>query len=358
MPPSLSAHAPLSVILDLARGALRSRHYSPRTEESYCGWVSRFAAYHHPRPIGTLGPPEIRDFLSHLALVDTVGASTQNQALAALLFVFLHILGHPPEKLADFDRAKRPLRLPVVLTPQEVAALLVRMTGTTRLMASLLYGSGMRLMECCRLRIKDLDFERREVLIRSGKGQKDRRAMLPERLLDPLREHLVEVRELHAQDLAHGAGSVELPDALDRKLLQAPREWLWQWVFPADRAYYHEPSRVWRRHHVHETVLQRAVRVAAFTAGLTKRVGCHTLRHSFATHLLETGYDIRTIQELLGHTDVRTTMIYTHVLNRGGLAVRSPFDMALRDFPPDTRGAGQWQSPRQWHSPGQWQSPR
>lgn len=329
MPPTISASAPLPVLLDEARRALRTRHYSPRTEESYCAWIARFAAYHDPRPLPTLGAPEIRDFLSHLALVETVGASTQNQALAALLFLYLQVLGLPPERLCDFDRAKRSHRLPVVLTPQEVSAVLQSMTGTPRMMACLLYGAGLRLMECCCLRVKDIDFERRELLVRSGKGRKDRRTMLPDRLLSPLREHLVEVRALHTQDLAHGAGSVELPDSLDRKLVNAPKEWIWQWVFPADRAYYHAPTRTWRRHHLHETVLQRAVRQAAFAAGVTKRVGCHTFRHSFATHLLEAGYDIRTIQELLGHTDVRTTMIYTHVLNRGGLAVRSPLDHAL-----------------------------
>jgi integron integrase len=208
----------------------------------------------------------------------------------------------------------------------EVAAVLDRMTGATQLMASLLYGSGMRLLECCRLRVKDLDVERGEIMIRDGKGQKDRITILPRRLIEPLRRHLEEVKAQHMDDIAQGAGTVELPDALDRKLPNACREWAWQWVFPASRHYYHAATRAWRRHHLHETVLQRAVHHAVLAAGLSKRAGCHTFRHSFATHLLESGYDIRTIQELLGHSDVTTTMIYTHVLNRGGLGVRSPLD--------------------------------
>ncbi len=316
-------------VLERIRQAIRSRGYSPRTEEAYCTWIARFSAFHSRRPLRQLGALEIQTFLSHLATVKNVSASTQNQALAALLFFYIHVLGIPPEKLGEFVRAKRPQHLPVVLTPREVGAVLGKMSGVPRIMASVLYGSGLRLMECCRLRVKDVDLERREIVVRSGKGQKDRRTMLPERLLAPVRMHLAEVREQHEQDLARGTGVVELPDALDRKLPGASRDWIWQWVFPATRPYYHKETGVWRRHHLHETVLQRAVREAALRAGISKRVGCHTFRHSFATHLLEGGYDIRTIQELLGHQDVSTTMIYTHVLNRGGLAVHSPLDAAF-----------------------------
>ena len=276
-----------------------------------------------------MGAPEIQAFLTHLATVENVSASTQNQALSALLFLYVHVLGEPPERFDDFVRARRPKRLPVVLTPREVAQVIERMKGAPRLMVSLLYGSGLRLMECCSLRVKDVDLERREILVREGKGQKDRRTMFPERLTEAMKRHLAEVKELHASDVAHGAGTVELPDAIARKIPGAAREWAWQWVFPATRAYYHGESGVWRRHHLHETVLQRAVREAAIRAGVSKRVGCHTFRHSFATHLLEGGYDIRTIQELLGHEDVSTTMIYTHVLNRGGRAVRSPLDVGF-----------------------------
>jgi len=313
---------------------LRTRRYSPRTVESYCHWVRRFI-HHHGRPAEALGRDAIEAFLTHLAEEGRVSASTQNQALAAILFLYVHVLRVPLERIGQFTRAKRPQRLPVVLTTMEVAAVLDRMSGTPRLMASLLYGSGLRLLECCRLRVKDIDLERREILVRDGKGQKDRRTMLPQRLVEPLRRHLVEVRADHQHDLAHRAGYVELPDALDRKLPGASREWPWQWVFPAARHYYHPLARQWRRHHTHETVLQRAVHDAVLAAGLSKRAGCHTFRHSFATHLLEGGYDIRTIQELLGHSDLSTTMIYTHVLNRGGLGVRSPLDAVFGLQPVD-----------------------
>lgn len=317
--------SPIQPLLDTMAKVLRTHHYSPRTEEAYCRWVHRFVCHHRRRP-EELDAAEITAFLTHLAKEEHVSASTQNQALAALLFLYVHVLHRPLDRLGDFPRAKRPERLPVVCTPAEVASILERMSGRPQLMASLLYGSGLRLLECCRLRVKDLDLERREILVRDGKGQKDRVTMLPAGLIEPLRSHLVEVRAEHAEDLRDGAGSVELPDALDRKLPSAAREWAWQWVFPAARPYYHAPTRVWRRHHTHETVLQRAVRDAVRAAGLTKRAGCHTFRHSFATALLEAGYDLRTIQELLGHRDVSTTMIYTHVLNRGGRGVRSPLD--------------------------------
>jgi integron integrase len=280
----------------------------------------------HPRE---LGPPEIEAFLSHLANAQHVSASAQNQALAALLFLYVRVLSVPLARLGEFTRAKRPQRVPVVLAQTEIGAVLDRMTGVPALMASLLYGAGLRLLECARLRAKDLDFERLEIVVRDGKGRKDRITMLPERMVDPLRAHLDGVRAQHARDVAAGPGWVELPNALDRKYPNAAREWPWQWVFPATRTYVDPVTGRVRRHHLHETVLQRAVREAVLAARLSKRASCHTLRHSFATHLLEGGYDIRTIQELLGHQDVSTTMISTHVLNRGGLGVRSPLDRVL-----------------------------
>ena len=255
-----------------------------------------------------------------------MSASTQNQALAALLFLYVHVLEQPPGAFAAFVRAKRPQRVPVVLTFAEVSALLGEMSGVPALMAALLYGSGLRLLECAHLRVKDVDLERRELVVRDGKGRKDRVTMLPQKLVEQLRQQLARAREQHEADVEAGAGWVEMPDALDQKLPNAGREWPWQWVFPATRTYQDPVSGRTRRHFLHETVLQRAVRAAALAARLSKRVGCHTLRHSFATHLLEAGYDIRTIQEPLGHRDVSTTMIYTHVLNRGGRGVTSPLD--------------------------------
>jgi integron integrase len=333
LPPALSQRMPPVPaspprLLDAVREAIRTLHYSPRTQEAYCYWIRRYESFHR-RSARDLGRPEIETFLSYLANDEHVSASTQNQALAAILFLYGRVLNHPLEKLDGFTRAKKPQRLPVVLTPMEISAVLDRMSGAPKLMALLLYGAGLRLLECCRLRVKDVELQRREIVVRSGKGQKDRITVLPQRLVDPLRQHLDGVKAQHRDDLEAGAGTVELPEALDRKLPQASREWAWQWVFPATRHYYHVATRTWRRHHLHETVLQRAVHLAAIAAGLSKRVGCHTFRHSFATHLLEAGYDIRTIQELLGHTDVSTTMIYTHVLNRGGLGVRSPVDSVL-----------------------------
>jgi integron integrase len=260
-----------------------------------------------------------------LAIEEKVSASTQNQALAALLFLYDRVLG---VKLPEMEiaRARRPVRLPTVMSRGEVQALLSKLEGTPRLMASLLYGSGLRLQECVTLRVKDVDFSLRQLVVRRGKGLKDRVALLPASLVEPLTAHLEEVKDQHEQDLAEGAGSVALPRALRAKYPNAPREWAWQWVFPATRTYVDESSGARRRHHLHETVLQRAVRVASRVAGIDKPVSCHTLRHSFATHLLEGGYDLRTIQKLLGHSDVRTTMIYTHVLNRGPLGVKSPLD--------------------------------
>jgi integron integrase len=306
---------------------LVSRRYSPRTIEAYASWVRRYARYHRTRHVRQLGASHVRDFLTHLARDVHVSASTQNQALAALLFLYRHVLDEPVLIPGDHLQARRPRRLPVVLSVDEVASVLGAMSDVPALVARLLYGAGLRLLEGCSLRVKDLDLDRREVLVRSGKGQKDRRTVLPGSLVAPLTAHLALVRGQHERDLAAGAGYVALPEALRAKLgSRAGRSWPWQWVFPASRAYRDPESGEWRRHHLHETVLQRAVPEAARTAGLAKRVTCHTFRHSFATHLLESGYDIRTVQELLGHSDVRTTMVYTHVLNRGGLGVRSPLD--------------------------------
>ena len=306
---------------------LRLRHYSHRTEKVYCAWVRRFAAFHAHRHPQVLRAPEVTRLLSYLAVELKVSASTQNQALAALLFMYSHVLGQNLEDVNEFVRARRPERLPVVLTSSEVGSLLGKMSGPTKIMASLLYGAGLRLRECATLRVKDLDFERLEIHVRDGKGQKDRKVPLPESLTGPLRSHLDQVREQHQRDLAEGAGIVAVPNAIRNKYPKANREWSWQWVFPATRVYFEPTTRERRRHHLHETVLQRAVRSAALHSGIAKQASCHTLRHSFATHLLERGHDIRTIQELLGHRDVSTTMIYTHVLNHGPLGVRSPLDL-------------------------------
>jgi integron integrase len=276
-----------------------------------------------------MGASEVTAFLSHLASVARVSSSTQNQALAALLFLYAQVLGQPLEPLAEVVHARRPTRLPVVMTREEVGALLARLTGTRHLMAALLYGAGLRLQECVELRVKDVDLRAGQVIVRRAKGMRDRAAPLPQSLAAPLRAHLYAVRQQHQADLAAGAGYVALPERLGVKYPNAAREWPWQWVFPATRTYVHAESGERRRHHLHETVLQRAVHTAAQAAGIDKPVSCHTFRHSFATHLLDAGYDIRTIQKLLGHSDVRTTMIYTHVLGRGPLGVRSPLDALI-----------------------------
>ena len=269
---------------------------------------------------------EVTAFLSSLATEGHVAASTQNQALSALVFLYSEVLDLRLEWLSGLVRARRPQRLPVVLTRDEVHPLLSELRGVVWLMASLMYGSGLRLLECAELRIKDIDLAKAEIRIRDGKGRKDRVTMLPERVIEPLRAHLARVRALHGRDLAHGDGWVALPDALDRKYPNAARELGWQWAFPATRFYVDRETGQRLRHHLHESVVQRAVKAAVERASLTKRASCQTLRHSFATHLLESGCDIRTIQELLGHKDVSTTMVYTHVLNRGGRGVRSPLD--------------------------------
>jgi integron integrase len=273
--------------------------------------------------------PEISAYLSYLASNRRVAASTQNQALAALLYLYGQVLGVVVGRLDDLVRAKRPARRPTVMTPEEVARVLGAMCGEARLIATVMYGSGLRLMEACSVRVKDIDFERREIVVRHGKGGRDRLTMLGDSVADDLSCHLLSVREQHRREMAAGRGHVMLPDAVHRKIPSAARDWRWQWGFPATRGYRDPATGRWVRHHLHETVVQRAVSAAARAAGLTKRVTCHTFRHSFATHLLEAGYDIRTVQELLGHRDVSTTMIYTHVLNRGGRGVRSPADLLI-----------------------------
>jgi integron integrase len=313
-------------LLDQVRTAIRLRHYSLRTEDTYLHWIKRFLAFHGKRHPAGMGEVEIGQFLSALAVEQGVSAATQNQALNALVFLYRHVLKLDVGQIENLVRAKQPQRLPVVLRKHEVKALLDALEGVRWLMGHLLYGAGLRLMECLRLRVKDIDFSANQIVVREGKGNKDRITILPSVVKTPLVAHLAHVRELHHHDLARGLGSVYLPHALHRKYPQAPTDWGWQWVFPARQISVDPRSGSHRRHHLQESVLQRAVRDAARQAQIVKPVGPHTLRHSFATHLLEDGYDIRTIQELLGHKDVSTTMIYTHVLNRGGKGVTSPSD--------------------------------
>jgi integron integrase len=322
--PSPTQHPPK--LLDQVRYTLRRKHYSYRTEQAYVHWIKRFILFHDKRHPKDMGAPEIEAFLTHLAAEEKVAASTQNQALSALLFLYREVLKQPVGDEIHAARAKRPKRLPTVLTKKEVHAVLRHLSGVHLLMAQLLYGSGLRLMECVRLRVKDLDFARHQIIVRDGKGHKDRVTILPTVVITPLQQHLQQVRRVHEQDLTRGYGAVHMPDALARKYPNAEREWIWQWVFPSPRLSVDPRSGHVRRHHMDPSTLQKAVRQAAKRAGINKHVTPHTLRHSFATHLLEAGYDIRTVQELLGHKDVRTTMIYTHVLNRGTKAVRSPLD--------------------------------
>jgi integron integrase len=316
----------ITAFLEEARRAIRLRHYSLRTEEVYLHRIKDFIYFHGKRHPSTLGAEDIRRYLTALAVEQNVAASTQNVARSAVLFLYREVLNIPVETLAGIAPARRPERLPVVFTRAEVQSLLAHLEGTPLLMASLLYGSGLRLMDCLRLRVKDIDFSLHQITIRDGKGQKDRVSMLPHTLDTALREQLDAARAVYQQDLAAGTVNVFLPDALARKYPNAPHEWAWQWVFPAARLSTDPRSGLIRRHHVGEETLQRAVKAAIAKAAITKNGSCHTLRHSFATHLIENGYDIRTVQELLGHSDVRTTMIYTHVLNRGGRGVSSPLD--------------------------------
>jgi integron integrase len=314
-------------LLDQVRGAIRTRHYSLRTEDTHIHWIKRFIFFHNKRHPREMSEAEIGQFLSHLATDKHVSASTQNQALNAIVFLYQHVLDLNPGWIDNLVRAKRPQRLPVVLTKEEVKALLGTMDGVPWLIANLLYGAGLRLNECLCLRVKDLDFAANHIVVREGKGNKDRITMFPAVIKPALTTHLTRVREVHQRDLQRGFGRVLLPDALARKYPNADKEWGWQWVFPASQISEDPRSGEWRRHHLHDSVPQKAVRTARHKSGLIKPAHCHTLRHSFATHLLAGGYDIRTIQELLGHRDVSTTMIYTHVLNRGGHGVQSPADV-------------------------------
>ena len=313
-------------LLDRLREALRSRHYSRRTEQCYCHWVKRFIFFHHVRHPAEMAEPEINAFLTHLAIKERVSASTQNQALSALLFLYRRVLWREIGTLDGLIRARKPKRLPVVMTREEVKAVLCQLSGDKWLMASVMYGAGLRLLECLRLRVQDIDFAANQITVRDGKGSKDRVTMLPESVKDPLQNHLSRVREIHRRDLANGSGRVFMPYALDRKYPNAASEWGWQWVFPQENRWLNPQTGEQGRHHVDESIVQKAVKAAVRKAGIAKHATCHTFRHSFATHLLDAGYDIRTVQELLGHQDVKTTMIYTHVLNRGGKGIRSPVD--------------------------------
>lgn len=314
-------------LLDQVRELLRVRHYSIRTEQAYVQWIRRFIVFHGMRHPNELGAEQVSAFLSHLAVQRHVAASTQNQALNAILFLYRDVMKVQLPWLNDVERAKKPQRLPVVLTRDEVRCLLAQLQGTTWLMAALVYGGGLRLLECLRLRVKDVDFSYRQLTVRDAKGQKDRVTLLPQNLIEPLRDHIARVKSLHERDLVEGFGTVHLPFALAQKYSSAEREWGWQYVFPSKRRSIDPRSRTERRHHAPEDALQRAVKQAVRASGIVKPASVHTLRHSFATHLLESGYDIRTVQELLGHSDVKTTMIYTHVLNRGGKGVVSPLDV-------------------------------
>ena len=317
---------PKTKLLQQMREAIRARKYSSRTENTYVMWVRRFIQFHELRHPSEMAEPEINAYLTHLAVNGNVSASTQNQALSALLFLYRHVLHRQIGELGELIRARRPQRLPIVMTRDEARAVLRRLMGEKWLIAALLYGSGLRLMECLHLRVKDVDFTSSQITVRDGKGNRDRVTMLPVMIHEPLKEHLNHVRAIHEQDLKDGCGKVLMPNALERKYPNAASEWCWQWIFPQQRRWRDSRTGLQGRHHMDESIIQRAVKEAVRSAGLTKRATCHTFRHSFATHLLEDGYDIRTIQELLGHKDVNTTMIYTHVLNRGPTGVRSPID--------------------------------
>jgi len=313
-------------LLERFKQGMQSRHYSPRTIKAYSSWVVRFIRYHKFKHPEKMAEAEINAYLSYLAVETNIGSSTQNQALAALLFLYRHIIGREIGELAGLIRARKPIRVPVVMSRAEVKMVLSRLWGRDKLMVELIYGTGMRLTECLQLRVQDLDMRRNEIHINRGKGNKDRVVMLPEVLKLPLAQHLKKVKALHTSDLEVGWGEVVLPGALDRKYPGASREWRWQWVFPQQNRWVDRTTWKEGRHHLDGSILQRAIKLSVDKCGLTKRITCHTFRHSFATHLLEGGYDIRTVQTLLGHKDLKTTMIYTHVLNRGPAGVRSPLD--------------------------------
>ncbi len=319
-------------LLDQVRAAIRTKHYSMKTEEAYVQWIKRFILFHNKRHPKDMGEKEINQFITHLAVKEKVSASTQNQALCAIVFLYKHVL---KIELGDFGNvtwAKKPAKLPVVFTREEVTKVLSQLSGTNLIMAMLLYGSGMRLSECLQLRIKDIDFQYKQIFIRSAKGEKDRVTLLPEYVIEPLKKHLAYVKMLHEKDLKDGFDSVYMPYALERKYPNAGREFGWSFVFPATQISTDPRSGIQRRHHIHESVLQKAVKQAIRQAGIYKHASCHTFRHSFATHLLESGYDIRTVQELLGHKDLNTTMVYTHVLNKGAFGVKSPADFIHLNF--------------------------
>jgi len=313
-------------LLDQIKDQMQIRNYSPNTIQPYLKWIRLFILFHGKQHPVHLGADHIRAFLNYIVKEMRLSASSQNQALNALLFMYKQVLQIDLGPIGDTLRAKRTKRIPDVLTRKEVRSVLNLMEGMPRLVASLLYGAGLRLNDGIQLRVKDLDFEKKEIIVHHGKGGKDRRSMIPDSLVPQLEDHLRKVRELHEKDLRDGFGQVPLPNALSRKYPNADKEWGWQWVFPASTRYKDPSDLTWKRYHVHESTVQKAVKVAARNSGLSKHIGCHTFRHSFATHLLEEGYDIRTVQELLGHKDVKTTMIYTHVLNKGGLGVKSPLD--------------------------------
>jgi len=327
-PPAAPAGDPAAAeaLVERLRSVLRERHYSRRTEKSYSAWARRFFAYHRFAPAPRLGTSQVREYLVHLAIGRRVSASTQNQAFSALLFLFREILGRKLHDLESTPRARTPARLPVILSRLEVTNLISRLPGRLWLVGSLMYGGGLRLEECLSLRVKDVDFDRRVLVVRDGKGRKDRETVLPQRLMAPLRLQIDRVRALHAKDVADGRGAVPLPDALERKFPKAAWELSWQWVFPARREYVDRQTGLLRRYHLHPTLVQRAFREAVRQSGIAKPATSHSLRHAFATHMLEAGYDIRTVQELLGHRDLSTTMIYTHVTTVGGKGVRSPLD--------------------------------
>lgn len=331
-PLGLFPDKPAPRLYDRMVEVLRVRHYSRRTEDAYVHWIRRYIEFHDRRHPRELNEGDVNRFLTHLAVKEHVAASTQNQALSALLFLYEHVLAQPLDRIEGVVRARRPKRLPVVLTVDEVSRVLVHLTGDKWLIAMLLYGGGLRLLEALRMRVKDLDFERAEITVREGKGDKDRVTTMPRAVVKHLQDHLQRVKAIHQQDVDDGYGRVELPRALARKYPNANQEWCWQFVFPQERRWRNSKTGEQGRHYMDESLFSRSLKVAVRKAGLTKRVTSHTFRHSFATHLLADGYDIRTVQELLGHKDVRTTMIYTHVLNRGGRGVRSPADGLAHDL--------------------------
>ena len=313
-------------LLDQVSDVIRLKHYSIKTEETYLNWIRRYILFHKKRHPAKMGEEEISAFLTHLAVKEKVAAATQNQALNAIVFLYREVVKRDLGEIRDITWAKRPTRLPVVFTKDEARRMLDQLEGVNWLMAGLLYGAGLRLMECMRLRVKDVDFAYKQIVVRDAKGNKDRTTMLPASVMEPLRRHMSKVKALHKAELEEGFGEVYLPFALEKKYRNASREWGWQYVFPSSKRSRDSRSGVIRRHHIAESVLQRAVKVAVRNSGIAKPASCHTFRHSFATHLLEDGYDIRTVQELLGHRNVNTTMIYTHVINKGAQAVRSPLD--------------------------------